>query len=140
MSTVTAAPDVIARAVDDAADLYRRALNRGKGRRWDARIAPAEKARLLARSIKWNAPAASEYPWLILDDVAAVEQLAPDLAADAWHYAAGACCLCPCASPAWHRDAITELAGRLEALARGCAACTADPGEPCRPWCLALAD
>lgn len=93
--------------------------------------------RLLAKRLKWDAVAAHERSDPILQDAWEIEQVAPELGPDAWHLAAGAACLCACMSPAAHRDGLEQLAERLLALAESCAACTAEPGGPCRPWCLA---
>jgi hypothetical protein len=63
----------------------------------------------------WDAPAAAEYPRPILADSADASELAPDLAAEIWHAAAGAIITpigCDCGTPASHRDRFAEL-GRI---------------------------
>ena len=137
MTAPTLERELVAEAVERAGRLYADYLASGRGRRWPEWMDPNQRTQLLAGSLRWVAWAAGEYPGPMLDDAAAVEQYHPELAADAWHLAAGACCLCACNPPAWHRDQLDQLARRLEATIVSCYACSAAPGEACRPWCLA---
>jgi hypothetical protein len=75
---------------------------------------------VLAWRLSWDAPAAGEYPRAMLADGRAVDALAPDLSARAWHAIAGATILgryC-CGTPASHRDALGDIAREVRARAQ----------------------
>ena len=79
----------------------------------DLRNNYGEEARRVAGvNLAWCAYAAGEYPRPMFQAAANAALLAPDLAKEIWHHAAGAAVIgpwCECATPAGHRDALAVL-------------------------------
>lgn len=67
----------------------------------------------LARRIAWDSHAAGEYPRPMMSDAVDLVALYPAMSSPVWHLVAGATILgpgCDCQPPAWHRDALVQLA------------------------------
>ena len=128
------------RAEMHARGIVQRLLVTGHYRPMNADRTTVEWVQHLSKRLKWDAFAAHEYAGPILQDAWEIEQTFPELGPDAFHLAAGAACMCACMTPAAHRDGLEQLAARLMALTESCPACTANPGEPCREWCLSRTD
>lgn len=68
---------------------------------------------ILARRIAWDSHAAGEYPRAMMADAVDLSTAYPAMSSVVWHLVAGATILgpgCDCQPPAWHRDALVQLA------------------------------